>query len=78
MGPSSNPGAVGSDTDPCGEAWVKFYDEEKFTSVWTGNAIPETQILRVRSTQEQEVLVRIFKTSGVILYSLDSRDFFRN
>ena len=57
MGPASNPGAS-SDTPPTVEAQARFFDEDKFTSDWTGNAVQEEQIIRISSTPTQDVQVR--------------------
>ena len=44
-----------SNDNPCVEMRVKFFSEQRLTSAWTGNAIQETQIIRLTSTVKQDV-----------------------
>ena len=68
MGQSSNP-AVSAE-DSCVEARLLYFNEEKFTNAWTGNAIDDMQIFRYSSTPTQDVQVcksqKLYRLRGKI------------
>ena len=55
MGQSSNPGV--SAEDSCIQARLLYFNENKFTNAWTGNAVDDLQIFKFSSTPTQDVQV---------------------